>query len=67
MVDYSVYVDMDKQVIIYKRPSLQANIAGFVKPFNANVIGNSPVSVPSYFLYPHLRSKAGCCAYVRNH
>ena len=23
-------------------------------------------SVPSYFLYPHIQSKAGCCAYVRN-
>ncbi|MPC49266.1 hypothetical protein E2C01_043064 [Portunus trituberculatus] len=23
-------------------------------------------SVPSYFLYPHIRSKAGCCIYVRN-
>ncbi|XP_063847807.1 glutamate [NMDA] receptor subunit 1-like [Scylla paramamosain] len=37
VVDYSVYVDMDKQVIIYKRPSLEANIAGFVKPFNKTV------------------------------
>ena len=25
-----------------------------------------PFSVPSYFFYPHFRSKAGCCAYVRN-
>ncbi|KAK8395869.1 hypothetical protein O3P69_005762 [Scylla paramamosain] len=27
---------------------------------------SSPFSVPSYFLYPHFRSKAGCCVYVRN-
>ncbi|MPC21610.1 hypothetical protein E2C01_014600 [Portunus trituberculatus] len=27
---------------------------------------SSPYSVPSYFLYPHFRSKAGCCVYVRN-
>ena len=27
---------------------------------------SSPFSVPSYFLYPHFLSKAGCCAYVRN-
>ena len=27
---------------------------------------SSPFSVPSYFLYPHFQSKAGCCAYVRN-
>ncbi|MPC68646.1 hypothetical protein E2C01_062849 [Portunus trituberculatus] len=26
----------------------------------------SPFSVPSYFLYSHFLSKAGCCAYVRN-
>ncbi|MPC44743.1 hypothetical protein E2C01_038423 [Portunus trituberculatus] len=26
----------------------------------------SPFSVPSYFLYPHFRSKAVCCVYVRN-
>ncbi|MPC32505.1 hypothetical protein E2C01_025818 [Portunus trituberculatus] len=25
-----------------------------------------PFSVPSYFLYPHFRSKAGCCVYVHN-
>ena len=25
-----------------------------------------PFSVPSYFLYPHLQSKASCWAYVRN-
>ena len=29
-------------------------------------IDSSPFSVPSYFLYPLFRSKAGCCAYVRN-
>ena len=27
---------------------------------------SSPYSVPSYYLYPHFRTKAGCCAYVRN-
>ena len=27
---------------------------------------SSSFSVPSYFLYPHFQSKAGCCAYVRN-
>ncbi|MPC13361.1 hypothetical protein E2C01_006093 [Portunus trituberculatus] len=27
---------------------------------------SSPFSVPSYFLSPHFRSKAGCCVYVRN-
>ena len=27
---------------------------------------SSPFSVPSYFLYPQFRSKAGCCVYVRN-
>ena len=27
---------------------------------------SSPFSVPSYFLYPHFQSKAGCCAYVRS-
>ena len=27
---------------------------------------SNPFSVPSYFLYPHFRSKAGCCVYVRN-
>ena len=27
---------------------------------------SSPFSVPSFFLYPHLQSKGGCCAYVRN-
>ena len=27
---------------------------------------SSPFSVPSYFLYSHFQSKAGCCAYVRN-
>ena len=26
----------------------------------------SPYSVPSYYLYPHFRSKSGCCVYVRN-
>ena len=26
----------------------------------------TPFSVPSYFLYSHFRSKAGCCVYVRN-
>merc|ERR1712035_47587 len=25
-----------------------------------------PFSVPSYFLYTHFRTKAGCCVYVRN-
>ena len=28
--------------------------------------GSTPFSVPSYFLYPHFRSKAGCCVNVRN-
>ena len=27
---------------------------------------SNPFSVPSYYLYPHFRSKAGCCVYVRN-
>ncbi|MPC41506.1 hypothetical protein E2C01_035100 [Portunus trituberculatus] len=27
---------------------------------------SSPFSVPSYFLYSHFRSKAGCCIYVHN-
>ncbi|MPC45069.1 hypothetical protein E2C01_038754 [Portunus trituberculatus] len=27
---------------------------------------DSPFSVPSYFLYSHFHSKAGCCVYVRN-
>ncbi|MPC59201.1 hypothetical protein E2C01_053217 [Portunus trituberculatus] len=27
---------------------------------------NIPFSLPSYFLYPHFRSKAGCYVYVRN-
>ena len=27
---------------------------------------SSPFSVPSYFLYLHFQSKAGCCEYVRN-
>ena len=27
---------------------------------------SSPFSIPSYFLYPHFQSKAGCCVYVRN-
>ncbi|MPC84017.1 hypothetical protein E2C01_078741 [Portunus trituberculatus] len=27
---------------------------------------SSPYSVPSYFLHPHFRSKAGCCFYVHN-
>ena len=27
---------------------------------------SNPFSVPSYFLYPHFQSKAGCCAYVHN-
>ncbi|MPC28296.1 hypothetical protein E2C01_021497 [Portunus trituberculatus] len=27
---------------------------------------SSSCSVPSYFLYSHFRSKAGCCVYVRN-
>ncbi|MPC32612.1 hypothetical protein E2C01_025932 [Portunus trituberculatus] len=27
---------------------------------------SGPFSVPSYFLYSHFRSKAGCCIYVRN-
>ncbi|MPC99867.1 hypothetical protein E2C01_095311 [Portunus trituberculatus] len=27
---------------------------------------SSPFSVPSYFLYPHFSSKAGCCIYVHN-
>ena len=27
---------------------------------------SNPFSVPSYFLYSHFRSKAGCCVYVRN-
>ncbi|MPC97664.1 hypothetical protein E2C01_092988 [Portunus trituberculatus] len=27
---------------------------------------SSPFSVPSYFLYSHFHSKAGCCVYVRN-
>ena len=27
---------------------------------------SSPFSVPSYFLYPHFQSKAGCCVYLRN-
>ena len=27
---------------------------------------SSPFSVPSYLNYPHFRSKAGCCSYVRN-
>ncbi|MPC81119.1 hypothetical protein E2C01_075720 [Portunus trituberculatus] len=27
---------------------------------------NNPFSVPSYFLYSHFRSKAGCCVYVHN-
>ena len=26
---------------------------------------SNPFSVPSYFLYSHFQSKAGCCAYVR--
>ena len=29
-------------------------------------IDSSPFSVLSYFLYPHVQPKAGCCAYVRN-
>ena len=27
---------------------------------------STPFSVPSYFLYLYVQSKAGCCAYVRN-
>ena len=27
---------------------------------------SNPFSVPTYFLYPHFRSKAGCCVYVPN-
>ncbi|MPC62917.1 hypothetical protein E2C01_057007 [Portunus trituberculatus] len=27
---------------------------------------SGPFSGSSYFLYPHFRSKAGCCVYVRN-
>ncbi|MPC45217.1 hypothetical protein E2C01_038910 [Portunus trituberculatus] len=27
---------------------------------------SSPFSVPSYFLYSHFCSKAGCCIYIRN-
>ncbi|MPC82039.1 hypothetical protein E2C01_076682 [Portunus trituberculatus] len=27
---------------------------------------STSISVPSYFLYSHFRSKAGCCVYVRN-
>ena len=27
---------------------------------------SNPFSVPSYFLYPHFRSQAGCCVYVCN-
>ncbi|MPC75364.1 hypothetical protein E2C01_069750 [Portunus trituberculatus] len=27
---------------------------------------SSPLSVPSYFLYSHFRSKVGCCVYVRD-
>ncbi|MPC60987.1 hypothetical protein E2C01_055049 [Portunus trituberculatus] len=27
---------------------------------------SSPFSVPTYFLYSHFLSKAGCCVYVRN-
>ena len=29
-------------------------------------IDSNPFSVPSYFLYFHFQSKAGCCAHVRN-
>ena len=30
------------------------------------VSDSNPFSVPSFFLYSHFRSKAGCCVYVRN-
>ena len=30
------------------------------------ITDSNAFSVPSYFLYPHFESKAGCCAYVRN-
>ena len=30
------------------------------------ITDSSPFSVPSYFLYSHFQSKAGCCAYVHN-
>ncbi|MPC39686.1 hypothetical protein E2C01_033231 [Portunus trituberculatus] len=35
-------------------------------PRLSEAIESSSFSVPSYFLYPHFRSKAGFCVYVRN-
>ncbi|MPC72018.1 hypothetical protein E2C01_066310 [Portunus trituberculatus] len=32
----------------------------------SEVTDSNLFSVPSYFIYPHFRSKAGCCVYVRN-
>ncbi|XP_050689283.1 glutamate receptor ionotropic, kainate glr-3-like [Eriocheir sinensis] len=37
VIDYTMYVDMDKQVMMHKKPLLEANISGFVNPFTLNV------------------------------
>lgn len=37
VVDYGVPVDMEEQVIMYSRPSFEADVAGFGKPLSASV------------------------------
>ena len=36
-VDYSVTVDMEQQVLMYRRPIFEADVSGFVKPYALNV------------------------------
>ena len=37
VIDYSTPVFFEEHRIVYKRPKIEANLAGFVKPFNFNV------------------------------
>ncbi|MPC51265.1 hypothetical protein E2C01_045111 [Portunus trituberculatus] len=54
------------QSVKHHLSSTKPNLLFLTETQLSEATDSSPFSVPSYFLYPHFRSKAGCCVYVRN-
>ncbi|MPC40330.1 hypothetical protein E2C01_033886 [Portunus trituberculatus] len=54
------------QSIEHLLSSIKPHLLFFTETQLPEASDSSPFSVPSYFLYPHFSSKAGCCVYVRN-
>ena len=54
------------QSVEYHLSSTKPHLLFLTETQLSEATDSSPYSVPSYYLYPHFRSKAGCCVYVRN-